>query len=178
MEKGDSVGAFCSKIAQIRDQLRVTGVNIDDDDLVQAIYDGLPSSWERFLFSTTGRSSQPTFESLWHDCIEEESSILTRERPPKEDYLALSAKFKRRGRRPSSHRSTQKNIQNDNPNPGFRGKRFDMSKVKCYNCDKIGHFSKHCRGKKRGSYNKEKHYASIAKEENPSGSPSRQEKRK
>ena len=34
MEKGDSVGAFYSKIAQIRDQLRVTGVNIDDDDLV------------------------------------------------------------------------------------------------------------------------------------------------
>ena len=44
MEKGDSVGAFYSKIAQIRDQLRVTGVSIDDDDLVQAIYDGLPSS--------------------------------------------------------------------------------------------------------------------------------------
>ena len=151
-------------------------MTIDDDDLVQVIYDGLSSSWESFLSSITGRSSQPTFESLWHDCIEEESRILTRERLSKEDHLALSAKFKRRGRRPSSHRSTQKNIQKDNPNLGFRGKRFDMSKVKCYNCDKIGNISKDCRAKKRGNYNKEEHYASTAKEEDPRGSPSRQEK--
>ena len=101
MEKGDSIGAFCSKIPQIRDQLRVTRVSIDDDDLVQAIYDGLPSSWGRFLSSITGRTFQPTFESLWHDCIEEESRILTREGPQREDHLALSSKFKRRGRRPS-----------------------------------------------------------------------------
>ena len=53
-----------------------------------------------------------------------------------------------------------------------------MSKVKYYNCDKIGHFSKDCRGKKKGSFKKEKHYASTAKEENPSDSPPRQEKRK
>ena len=112
-------------------------MNIDDDDLMQAINDGLPSSWESFISSITGRSSQSTFESLWHDYIKEESRILTRERPPKEDHLALLAKFKRRGRRPSSHKSTQKDIQKDNPNLGFRGKRFDMSKVKCYNCDKI-----------------------------------------
>ena len=103
---------------------------------------------------------------------------LTRERHPKEDHLALSSKFKRRGRRPSSHRSTQKNIQKDNPNPGFRGKRFDMSKVKCYNYDKIGHFSKDYIAKKIGSHYKEKHYASTAKEEDPRGSPLRQEKRK
>jgi hypothetical protein len=37
MEKGESVAYFCSRIAQIRDQLLVTGVIVDDDDLVQAI---------------------------------------------------------------------------------------------------------------------------------------------
>ena len=40
MEKGESVGTFCSKIAQIRDQLRVLNIKVDDDDLVQAIFDG------------------------------------------------------------------------------------------------------------------------------------------
>ena len=50
MEKGDSVGAFCSKIAQICDQLRVTGVTIDDDDLVQAIYDWPSLFLGKFLF--------------------------------------------------------------------------------------------------------------------------------
>ena len=34
MEKGESVASFCSRIAQIRDQLLVTGVTVDDDDLV------------------------------------------------------------------------------------------------------------------------------------------------
>jgi hypothetical protein len=34
MEKGESVASFCSRIAQIRDQLLVIGVTVDDDDLV------------------------------------------------------------------------------------------------------------------------------------------------
>jgi len=69
MEKGESVASFCSRIAQIRDQLLVTGVTVDDDDLVQAIFDGLPSSWETFLSNVSGREIQPTFERLWHDCL-------------------------------------------------------------------------------------------------------------
>jgi hypothetical protein len=69
MEKGESVASFCSRIAQIRDQILVTGVTVDDDDLVQAIFYGLPSSWETFLSSVSGRDIQPTFERLWHDCL-------------------------------------------------------------------------------------------------------------
>jgi hypothetical protein len=76
MEKGESVASFCSRIAQIRDQLLVTGVTVDDDDLVQAIFYGLPSSWETFLSSVSGREIQPTFERLWHDCLQEESRTL------------------------------------------------------------------------------------------------------
>jgi hypothetical protein len=34
MEKGESVASFCSRIAQIRDQFLVTGVIVDDDELV------------------------------------------------------------------------------------------------------------------------------------------------
>jgi hypothetical protein len=34
MEKGESVASFCSRIAQIKDHLLVTGVTVDDDDLV------------------------------------------------------------------------------------------------------------------------------------------------
>jgi hypothetical protein len=46
LEKGESISSFFSKISQIRDQLLVVGVKVDDDDLVQAVFDGLPSSWE------------------------------------------------------------------------------------------------------------------------------------
>jgi hypothetical protein len=34
MEKGKSMASFYSRIAQIRDHLLVTGVTVDDDDLV------------------------------------------------------------------------------------------------------------------------------------------------
>ena len=51
------------------------GVTVDDDDLVQTVVDGLPSSWETFMASINGRETQTTFERLWHDCIEEEGRV-------------------------------------------------------------------------------------------------------
>ena len=35
----------------------------------------LPSSSETFMASISGRENQPTFERLWHDCIEEEGPL-------------------------------------------------------------------------------------------------------
>jgi hypothetical protein len=70
MDKGESEASFCSRIAQIKYNLFVTGVTVDDDDLVQAIFYSLPSSWEKFLSSVSGREIQPTFERLWHDCLQ------------------------------------------------------------------------------------------------------------
>jgi hypothetical protein len=64
MEKGESVASLCSRISQIRDHLLVIGITVDDDDLVQAIFDGLPSSWETFLSSVSGREIHPTFKRL------------------------------------------------------------------------------------------------------------------
>jgi hypothetical protein len=69
MEKGESVESFCSMISQIIDHLLVTRVTVDDDDLVQDIFYGLPSSWETFLSSVSGREIQPMFKRLWHDFL-------------------------------------------------------------------------------------------------------------
>jgi hypothetical protein len=94
MEKGESVASFCSRIAQIKDQLLVTGVIVDDDDLVQAIFDDLSSSWETFLSSVSGREIQPTIERLWHDCLQDESRTTTRSEPTKEEHSSLASRFK------------------------------------------------------------------------------------
>lgn len=69
MEKVESVASFCSRIAQIRDQILVTGVTVDNDDLVQAIFYDLPASWETFLCGVSGREIHPTFERLRHDFL-------------------------------------------------------------------------------------------------------------
>jgi hypothetical protein len=53
-----------------------------------------------------------------------------------------------------------------------------MSKVKCFNCNKMGHFAKYFRYKKK-DYHKGKHHAFTTKEEESgkksSGSPKKQE---
>jgi hypothetical protein len=72
----------------------VTGVTVDDDDLVQSIFDGLPYSWETFLSSASEREIHPTFEMLWHDFLQEESHTATRSKVTKEDHSTLTSRFK------------------------------------------------------------------------------------
>ena len=54
LNKDESVGSFFTKIAQVRDQLIAIGITVDDDDLVQTVVDGLPSSWETLMASVSG----------------------------------------------------------------------------------------------------------------------------
>ena len=44
MEKDETVANFFSRIAQIRDQLLAIGNKVEDDDLVQTVFDGLPTT--------------------------------------------------------------------------------------------------------------------------------------
>jgi hypothetical protein len=67
---------------------------MDDDYLVQAIFYGLPSSWETFLSNVSGREIQPTFERLWYDCLQEESCTTTGSEPMKEEHSTLASRFK------------------------------------------------------------------------------------
>ena len=75
-----------------------------------------------------------------------------------DDNVALAAKT-RRGRNPPHQKIFQKSKYKGN----FKGKVFDMSKIKCFHCNKTRHFAKDCRSKKRG-FQKGKHHASTAKE--------------
>jgi hypothetical protein len=95
MEKDDTVASFFTKISQVRDQLRMIDVEVDDDNLVQTTVDGLPSSWEDFLAEITAREIQPDFQRLWYDCLQEEGRIQSRIGSSKEDHIALTAKTKK-----------------------------------------------------------------------------------
>jgi hypothetical protein len=67
---------------------------MDNDDLMQVIFDGLPSSWETFLSNVSGKEIQPMFERLWHDCLQGESHTATRSKPTKEENSTLTSRFK------------------------------------------------------------------------------------
>jgi hypothetical protein len=139
MRNDETIAAFFSKISQTRDQLTTIGVVVDDDDLVQIAVDGLPESWGTFLASINGREAQPNFERLWHDCLEEEGRLKRKsEHSIVRDHV-LSAKAK-----------TWKKF----PQPKGKGKKLQgklshlhphLSKVRCFNCNKLGNYAKDCR---------------------------------
>jgi hypothetical protein len=159
MEKDDSIASFFTKISQLRDQLLVIGIMIDDDDPVDTIVDGLPSSWETFLARINARENQPDFERLWHDCLQEEGRIQSRNGTSKEENLALAART-RKGRRFTPQKKFPQKEKSKNC---FKGKEFDMSKVKCFNCQRKGHFARDCPKIRKG--NKGKYCASIVVED-------------
>ena len=64
MEKHETVATFFSKISQLRDQFMAIGDKVEDNDLVQTIFDGLPVTWETFLAAVNGREVQPSFDRL------------------------------------------------------------------------------------------------------------------
>ena len=62
LNKDEGVGSFFTKIAQVRDQLIAIGITVDDDDLVQTVFDGFSSSWETFMAFVSRLENQPTFK--------------------------------------------------------------------------------------------------------------------
>jgi hypothetical protein len=135
-------------------------VTVDDDYLVQAIFYGLPSSWETFLSNVSGREIQPMFEILWHDCLQEESCTTTRIEPMKEEHSYLASWFK--GKKKGTF---QKGFQRKPNTKGtFKGNNIDTSNIKFFSCNKLGHFAKYCWVRKKYP-RKGKHHASTTKDD-------------
>ena len=95
MEKEESMNSFFTKISQLKDQLLAIGVNVEDDDLIQIVVDGLSSSQEAFLVAVNHHEVKPNFEILWHYCLQEEGRIQTSVSPSREENLALAANTKK-----------------------------------------------------------------------------------
>jgi hypothetical protein len=139
MGKDEPISTFFSKIAQTRDKLTTIGVAVDDDDHVQTTVDGLLDSWETFLSPVNVREVQPNFEILWHDCLEEEGRLKSRNEPSTMRDHALSVKAKRWKKFPQQKGKGKK--------PQGKHSHFfsHLSKIRCFNCKRLGYYAKDLR---------------------------------
>eukprot|EP00253_Pinus_taeda_P021524 PITA_21524 len=94
-------------------------------------------SWED---SVNGREKLPGLERLWSDLVQEEIRRSTRDgsssKGADEENCALAAKAKKG----KSKKASQS---------GAKGKKQDMSKVKCFHCHQHGHYATNCPQKKK-----------------------------
>ena len=123
MENDESVNSFFSKISSIKGKLLAIGVNTDDDDLVQTVFDGISPAWEPFLVVVNGRGVKPSVEKLWHDCLHKESRIKTRAGLVLQENLAFSTNMKKEKGKKFPQKNKGKCIQKPNS---------DMLKIICY----------------------------------------------
>ena len=121
---------------------------------------GLPRSWDAFIQGICARKKLVKFSRLWEECSQEEARIAAREEKMGSEYQALIAHSKKSKRRP--HYSKGKDFH----------PRRDVSKLRCYTCDEIGHFAKDCPKNKGHSHkkkgNKRIHHAHVAEDDEPS----------
>eukprot|EP00253_Pinus_taeda_P007531 PITA_07531 len=139
-EKGDSMPKYLTKFTQCRDELGSVGVSVDDEDLVSLALLGLPKSWHSCQDSVNGREKFPGWERLWSDLVQGEIKQNTRDgsssKEPDEENFTLAAKAKKGKNMQASH-------------SGAKGKKYDMSKVKCFHCHQHRHYATNCPQKKK-----------------------------
>jgi hypothetical protein len=72
MTKDDTIATFFMKISNIKDQLGAIRKSITDKEIFMITLNALPSHWEPFIQSISGRAYLPQFDLLWEDCTQED----------------------------------------------------------------------------------------------------------
>ena len=122
------MNSYFLRVASLRDELASIGYMIDYKELTLMVIDGLPYSWEIFSQGVSARDKLPDFNRLKGDCLQEESRQLKKGRKLKtedEELHVLNT---------NSYKGKKKaHKRNDKP-------KRDLSKVKCFKCEKLGHY--------------------------------------
>jgi hypothetical protein len=79
MQKGESIQEYFSRISEFKEQLEAIGDTIGEDKLIMTALNGLTIPWDAFIQTICARKEKLQFDSLWEECIQEESKVANRE---------------------------------------------------------------------------------------------------
>jgi hypothetical protein len=156
MQKGEMIQEYFSRISKFKEQLEAIGDTIDEDELIMTALNGLTTPWDAFIQTICARKEKLKFDSLWEECIQEETRVANREALlAKDDDQALTTHTKGGRKKPYFQKETHKEPQQSNKfsHKESHPRRFqkkgqrkekDYSSVQCYHCDKMGHIAKFC----------------------------------
>jgi transposase InsO family protein len=180
MQKGETIQEYFSRISEFKEQLEVIGDTIDEDELIMTALNGLTRPWDAFIQTICARTEKLKFDSLWEECIQEETRVANREALlARDDDQALATHTKGGRKKPYFQKETHKEPQQSNKfnhkeshprrfqKKGQRKER-DYSSVQCYHCDKMGHIAKFCPARREEYKRKHKRlHAHVVEDEEP-----------
>jgi hypothetical protein len=70
---------YFSRISEFKENIEVIGDTIDEDKLIMMTLNGLTRPWDAFIQTICARTEKLKFDSLWEECIQEESRVANRE---------------------------------------------------------------------------------------------------
>jgi hypothetical protein len=151
MQKGESIQEYFSRISQFKEQLEAIRDAIDKDELIMMTLNGLTRPWDIFIQTICAKTEKLKFDSLWEECIQEETRVANREALlARDDDQALATHTKRGRKKSYFQKETHKESYPQNKSQPKRfqkkgqQKERDYSSVQCYHCDKMGHIARYC----------------------------------
>jgi hypothetical protein len=79
MQKGESIQEYFSRISQLKEKIEAIRDTINKDELIMMALNGLTRKWDAFIQIVCARKEKLKFDSLWEECIQEESRVANRE---------------------------------------------------------------------------------------------------
>ena len=141
MEKGENIPKYLTNFVQCRDELGSVGITFLDYDFVSQALLGPPKSWHSYEESINGWEKLPNWERLWSDLVQEEIRQNTKDgsssKHDDEENCALATK-PRKGKGKKFHSKSK-----------AKGKKLDLSKVKCFHCHEHGNLTTNFPQKKK-----------------------------
>jgi hypothetical protein len=141
MQKGESIQEYFSRISEFKEQLEEIGDTIDEDELIMTTLNGLTRPWDAFIQTICARTEKLKFDSLWEECIQEESREANKEALLSRDEDQALATHTKRGRNKSYFQKESRKESHPQKNSYIKNLNLRDSKRKDKEKKEISHLT-------------------------------------